>query len=139
MTTHIRQGKSDGRYAQKSLQLRMTDDNKLEFGRRLQAALIRKGWNQVDLARNASLKIPDNVDAKGRPKRSIGRDLIGLYCRGSSFPNPTYLQAIADALGMTLEQLVPASALAPADDSLTPFSVKYIDATRMHIRLNRTV
>lgn len=136
MATMVRQKPGDPRYAHKTLQSRMTEDLKVEFGRRLQAHLIRKGWNQSDLARFASAKVP----GKGKEKRTIGRDLIGLYIRAAAFPNPIYLQAIADALGVPTDQLVPAQNVLPArDDELTPFSFRQLDAERMHIRLNRTV
>jgi transcriptional regulator with XRE-family HTH domain len=114
-----------------SLQVRMTDDLKKEFGRRLLAAMNRKGWKQTDLARFASDKCP-----KGQGP--IGRDLIGLYLRGATFPNPIYLQAIADAVGLTIEQLVPAAALLP-DGEDTPFSCRQLDANRMHLKLSRTL
>lgn len=132
----VRQKPSDPRYQHKTLHSRLTEDVKVEFGRRLQSNLIRKGWNQSDLARFATAKVP----GKGKEKRSIGRDLIGLYIRGAAFPNPIYLQAIADALGVTTDQLVPVGSMLPRpDDDLRPFSLQQLDAERAHVRLNRTV
>jgi transcriptional regulator with XRE-family HTH domain len=64
---------------------------KLEFGRRLMQLTLEKGWNQSDLARAAGL----------------GRDAISTYVRGRSFPEPRSLKRIADALGLSTEQLLP--------------------------------
>lgn len=66
---------------------------KQEFGRRLHALLLDKGWNQSELARRANL----------------GRDAISTYVRGRSFPEPTSLKRIAVALGVEPTELLPNS------------------------------
>ena len=55
---------------------------KQEFGRRLMALMLDKGWNQSELARAAKL----------------GRDAISTYIRGISFPEPKNLVKLAQAL-----------------------------------------
>ena len=76
---------------------------KQEFGRRLHAILLEKGWNQSELARKANL----------------GRDAISTYVRGRSFPEPGSLHKIASALGMDPGTLLP-NALESAIDQDAP-------------------
>lgn len=76
---------------------------KQEFGRRLHAILLQKGWNQSELARRANL----------------GRDAISTYVRGRSFPEPGSLHQIAAALGMDPGALLP-NALESAMDQDNP-------------------
>lgn len=64
---------------------------KQEFGRRLQRALLDRGWNQSELARRANLR----------------RDAISTYVRGRSFPEPVSLERLARALGMQPGELLP--------------------------------
>lgn len=64
---------------------------KEEFGRRLYGMLLSRGWNQSDLARNAG----------------IGRDKVSVYITGKSLPTPANTKAMADALGITPEELLP--------------------------------
>ncbi|GAV35464.1 helix-turn-helix protein [Roseomonas sp. TAS13] len=64
---------------------------KAEFGRRLQAAMLARGWSQSELARRAG----------------IGRDSISVYIRARSMPGPGHLNALAKALGTTAEELMP--------------------------------
>lgn len=136
MATTIRH-KAGDRYSSKTLPGRVSEDLKLVFGRRLQAAMVRQGWNQVDMARFATAKIPNN---KGKDKRKIGRDNIGLYLRGATFPNPIYLQAIAGALGMPVEKLVPQMTLpSPELENGAPETFAQLDDARGHVKLNRTV
>jgi hypothetical protein len=44
-----------------------------EFARRLQKAIVEKGWNQSEMARQSALHMPD---------KTFGRDLISGYLRG---------------------------------------------------------
>ena len=64
---------------------------KQEFGRRLHALLVHKGWNQSELARRAG----------------IGRDAVSTYVRGRSFPEPHTLKALARALDTEPGALLP--------------------------------
>lgn len=99
---------------------------KLEFGRRLAAKLLEVGWNQSDLARAAGL----------------GRDAISTYVRGRSFPEPKSLKAIAEALRMQPQELLPNEvALAMRSDTAPMLEIKqaagYPD--RVYLRVNRLV
>ena len=71
-----------------------------EFGRRLQGLLLSKGWNQSELARRAG----------------IGRDSVSTYVNGKTFPTPLALKALADALGLSPEELLPNSMMNAMDD-----------------------
>lgn len=87
------------------------EDVRLEFGRRLQAALINIGWNQSDLARQASLHLPD--------KKPMGRDLISHYINGRTLPSALKIDAICKALHVEKHDLLPGRAY-PAVDSNSP-------------------
>jgi transcriptional regulator with XRE-family HTH domain len=79
------------------------EDARLEaFARKLNRLLLEKNWNQTDLAREATKFTP-----KGR---TIGRHLISAYCRGASRPTDKNLTVIAQALGVSPEELLPVSA-----------------------------
>lgn len=92
---------------------------KTEFARRVQAAMVNKGWNQSELARRASLHMPD---------KKFGRDNVSNYIRGTSMPGPTHLNALARALGMP-----------SADDKAPPLDVKDLTDGRAWLRVNQAV
>jgi transcriptional regulator with XRE-family HTH domain len=76
----------------------MTKDQiKKAFAARLKTAMLRKGWNQSQLAEQASLF----VDKK------MGRDNISIYMNARSLPGPTNLYAISRALGVPMTELLP--------------------------------
>lgn len=64
---------------------------KEQFGRRLQALMLDRGWNQSELGRRAGLP----------------RDSISVYVRGQSLPTPKSLKALSDALSVSPEELLP--------------------------------
>lgn len=98
---------------------------KQEFGRRLQSLILERNWNQADLARAAGL----------------GRDSISTYIRGRVFPDPKNLKKIADALGMTPQQIMPSDMTAVIDAEVPALEIRQsaADPTKVHIRINRTV
>ena len=59
--------------------------------------MLEKGWNQSVLARRA----------KKFTKGKMGRSNISVYIRGKSLPSPTNLYAVARALDVTTEELLP--------------------------------
>ena len=65
--------------------------SKEQFGRVLYRKMLEKGWNQSELARAADLP----------------RDSVSKYIRGVTTPSQQSLQALADALGTTAEELLP--------------------------------
>lgn len=73
---------------------------KVEFGRRLTAAISERGWSQSEFARETEKFTP-----KGSSK--IGRDLVSKYCRGLNLPGPKHLTVLAKTLGTTPEELAP--------------------------------
>lgn len=73
---------------------------KQEFGRRVQGLMLEKGWNQAELSRAAHM----------------GRDSISTYINGKTFPGPLQLKRLADALGVTPEELLPNSTMSAMDD-----------------------
>jgi transcriptional regulator with XRE-family HTH domain len=69
------------------------------FAKRLNEAMLAAGFNQSDLARQASLHMANG--------RSFHRDNVSKYLRGKSAPSPLYLDAMAKALGKAPTDLWP--------------------------------
>jgi transcriptional regulator with XRE-family HTH domain len=101
--------------------------SKHEFGRKLMALMLDKGWNQSELARRSK----------------VGRDAVSTYIRGVSFPEPVNLQKLAVALGLTTEQLLPNVTIRGiASDPSPAFEIKQAaggDPSRVWLRVNRIV
>lgn len=114
-----------------------TDDIKAEFARRLQTAMVAKGWNQSELARRASARLPRPAPGQKRG-HAIGRDLISHYVRGVMLPGPVNLAALAQALGVTERDLMPAGAPQVQADP-TPFEMRGLQDGRMYLRIHRTL
>jgi len=96
-----------------------------EFGKRLQSLMLKKGWNQSELAR----------------KCDLGRDSISQYVRGRSIPTPGNLNKLAGILGVEPEALFPNyDAQANAIEAAT-VEIKSIDsdAEHMWLRVNMKV
>jgi transcriptional regulator with XRE-family HTH domain len=99
---------------------------KIEFGRKLQQLHIDRGWNQSDLARAAGL----------------GRDAISTYINGRSFPEPKSLRALADALQVPPDDLLPNSvALAMKQDPAPVLEIRQTAGhpDKVYLRVNRIV
>lgn len=96
-----------------------------EFGRRLQSLLIERNWNQAELARAAGL----------------GRDSVSTYIRGTVFPDTKNLKKLADALGMTPQQLMPADMAQHIQAEVPALEIRQSasDPNKVFIRINRTV
>lgn len=101
------------------------DAAKADFGRRLQALILEKNWNQAELARAAGL----------------GRDSISTYIRGQVFPDPKNLKKLADALGMTPQQLYPQAMSTAMDVEIPTLEIRQsiTEPNKVHLRINRTV
>jgi hypothetical protein len=72
---------------------------KAEFAARLARHLEQRGWNQSDLARAAQMHLP-----KGETFR---RDNVHVYLNKLALPRPKHLTAIAKALNVKPEDLLP--------------------------------
>lgn len=87
-------GKRDSAY----FNLADGESAKSAFAYRLQQKMVELGWNQSELARQATKQLPKPV--KGQKQgHTIGRDLISNYIRGEVLPRPAVLSAMAKALG----------------------------------------
>ena len=64
--------------------------NKKEFGRKVQTAMLDRGWNQSELARRSG----------------IGRDSISGYVRGQNLPNSKHLDKLSKALSIDPSSLL---------------------------------
>lgn len=97
----------------------------LEFGRRLQREMIRKGWNQSDLARAAHKYAPE-----------IERYNVSHWVRGQHIPTPVNLNAIAKAIDIDPSVLMPEATLLEQE---VPFAMSIGADGRVHMALNRTM
>lgn len=96
-----------------------------EFGKRLYSLMLKKGWNQSEMARRVG----------------IGRDSISQYVRGRSIPSPANLDKLATILGIEKDVLFPNyDAQTNAIEAAT-VELKSIDsdAEHMWLRVNMKV
>ena len=108
----------DGEYAPRHL-------TKQQFGRRVYQEMLRNGWNQSELARQAGLP----------------RDSISTYVRGQVLPSPISLQKLADALGVKPADLLP-NAVEHAIDEDEPYMEMKVSTSAPSmawLRVNRLV
>jgi transcriptional regulator with XRE-family HTH domain len=104
------------------------DAVRVEFARRLQRAMVDKGWNQSELSRRASHHLP-----KDKP---MGRDSVSSYVRARHFPTPSHLAALAKALDVEPDTLVPARGVASVDNSNPPLAMHEVGDGRVWLRVN---
>lgn len=99
--------------------------SKQAFARRLYNLILAKGWSQSELARRSGLQ----------------RDRISTYVRGQTLPTPQNAAAIAQALGITTEELLPnmAEAAIEEDTPSLEMRVSTNDPTKAWLRVNRLV
>ena len=96
---------------------------KKEFGKRLQAKMIEKGWNQSELAK----------------KSNFGRDNISSYIRGISIPGPLHLSAMARALNCETDELLPSRLMPNVESSNPALDVKDIGKGLAWLKINQAV
>lgn len=98
---------------------------KQEFGKRLYNLMLRKGWHQSELARQADLP----------------RDSISVYIRGRSLPTPLNLRQLAAALDVTPEELLPNYVESAIDDDQPSLELKVSPnmPDQAWLRINRLV
>lgn len=103
-----------------------------EFGRRLNAQLVKNGWSQAEFARRAQAKAPDGM--------RIGTDSISHYINGRYMPSPAHLKVMAEALGLAdPRELMPAKGVAEVGESLPPISVQDLDNGSVWLKVNQAV
>jgi transcriptional regulator with XRE-family HTH domain len=101
-----------------------------DFQRRLLQARLEKGWNQSQLARQASLHLG----------RNFGRDNVSKYEMGITTPTPLMLNALAKALGIPPEDLTVSGRLLSAEMEHEPkISMRTTQGGRAWIRINQEV
>jgi transcriptional regulator with XRE-family HTH domain len=104
---------------------------KREFGQRLHRLLVQKQMSQTELARAA---------AKFTPDKSFGRDLVSSYISGRYLPNPVNLAAMARALGVESDDLLPQSNNLPRrGESTPPLDIRVLGEDRASLRVNQVV
>lgn len=81
---------------------------KQQFGKRLYNLMLGKGWTQSELARQSGLP----------------RDSISVYVRGRSLPTPASLSALATALGVTSDELLPNHIEGAIDEDMPAMELK---------------
>lgn len=108
-----------------SMQLTPKHLTKQEFGKRLYRLMTGKGWNQSELARRADLN----------------RDAISTYVRGRVLPTPVSLQALAKALGVAPDELLPNHVESAIDADQPAFEMKVSPSApnMAWLRVNRLV
>lgn len=103
-----------------------------DFGGRLQQAMVAKGWNQSELARRANERMPEG--------QKMGRDNVSGYIRGTTLPGPVKLKALADALGMTVEELLPQRGVPNAGNKTIPaLDMRDLGDGNVWLRVNQAV
>ncbi len=99
------------------------DAIRMDFARRLQAALVTRGWSQSDLARQVAPLLPN---------ARLGRDNISKYIRGKVLPLPPALAAIAKVLDMEVKDLLPIGrAPAAVESEQPPMSIRSLGEGEM--------
>lgn len=112
---------------------------KIQFGSRLQKAMIQKGWNQSELAAEAAKHLPEDKK-KGKPLAdAFGRDKISMYIRGRTLPSPVYLRALCKALGTTPEELLPTRGRAAAAQKAPSLDFRQMEDGNVFLRVNQAV
>lgn len=99
-----------------------------EFGRRVRNARLAKGWNQSELARAAT------TDAV-----KVTRDEVSKYEKANHFPGPEKLAAVAKALGVDAQDLIPTKGLTAKADRTPPFEMRATADGRVWLRINQAV
>ena len=89
-----------------------------------------KGWNQSELARQA---------APHMKSHKFNRDLISSYCRGRSLPTPVHLHAMAKALGVVPQDILPLRSYPEIDGDNPPWDLKNLGDGTAWLKINQNV
>jgi transcriptional regulator with XRE-family HTH domain len=98
---------------------------KQEFAKRLYRLMLKRGWNQSELARQADLP----------------RDSVSTYIRAKVMPTPQSAQRLAVALGVVPEELMPNHVESAIDEDSPSLEMKVsVNApSKAWLRVNRLV
>lgn len=117
---------------------RFTAADKVYFGKLLTKLMEERGMTGAELARKASLHMPGN--------KTIGRDSISWYTNGKRAPGPIVVKALARALDVAPEFLLPrAHNQAPGEPAPEPladpntFRTSQLPDGRVHIQIDKMV
>ena len=109
--------------------------SKQEFARRLQRLMLKRGWNQAELAKHAFGTI---TDRKGY-ETPQGKDSISGYLAGKRMPGPKKLALLARALDVEPEELLPNVIASAAEREHLSFSMRELAGHhgKVWVTLNR--
>ena len=95
------------------------------FAKRLYSLMMAKGWNQSELARRAGLP----------------RDSVSTYIRAKVMPTPLSAQSLANALGVSPEDLLPNYVESAIEEDTPSLEMKVsVNApSKAWLRVNRLV
>lgn len=102
-----------------------------DFSKRLQEAMIRKGFNQTETARRASGHLP-----KGK---KMGRDVLSNYIRGVALPTPVNLNALCKALGTEPADLLPDRGHSTIANTNPIMDIRQTDDGLAFVRINQAM
>lgn len=98
---------------------------KQEFAKRIYNLMMVRGWNQSELARQAGLN----------------RDAISTYMNGRALPTPPKLKALANALNVGPDELLPNHTESAIDQDMPAFEMRVSTSSsdQAWLRVNRLV
>lgn len=108
-----------------------------QFARRLHQLMTDRGWSNSDLARKVW---GETVDKKGYTVAK-NRDRVGVYLRGEGLPEPATLGKMAEAFGMSKEELAPDLTAAAVDREKPEIGFTMVQGhtDRVHLQINTLV
>jgi transcriptional regulator with XRE-family HTH domain len=106
------------------------EEVRAEFGRRLQYYMVKKGWIQSELARQAALYTEDGY---------FGRDNVSNYINGHNLPGPVLLNALAKALDVATTDLLPTHMVASTDEQMPSLDVSNVGDGTAWLRINQRI
>lgn len=104
-----------------------TDGRRADFAKRLRALRVEKGLRQSELARRVALQMP---------AKRFGRSLISKYELGDTLPSAIAAAALATALGVTVDDLLPEFGIGEAMEPGMDVEIRSIDSETVQVRIN---
>jgi transcriptional regulator with XRE-family HTH domain len=97
-----------------------------DFARRLQHALMERGWSQAELARRVWNE--KRIDKKGY-EHPVGKDRISTYVRGLVMPDHANLTKLSAALDIPIADLAPHAMSSHVEQASPELEFKAITGT----------